>query len=282
MSRIMLATPTDLEPGPGGVTLVVPDDYLGESVRLRIVEGRYPSAADEIAISEKAAQSGYKVGDTVSMHVLTPGRMGECMDGALECAPEPAGEATITGLLRLPDDLAPSPLDGGGFVAPLSFLTAAGGDDAAFGFITELHIAEGVDADEFAAGYSPQIVDGDVANADGDVADARRAAELQHDALLIGSAIAAGAGLLIGSQAFGRVLARRTNDASRLRAVGMTSRQRVSSAVGAGGRRCGIGAFGAIPIAVALSPMFPLRIARRADPDVGFHADWTVIAVSSA
>lgn len=38
-----------------------------------------------------------------------------------------------------------------------------------------------------------------------------------------------------------------------------------------------LGALFAVPIAVALSPLFPLRGPRRADPDVGLHADLAVL-----
>ena len=32
-------------------------------------------------------------------------------------------------------------------------------------------------------------------------------------------------------------------------------------------------------IAVGLSPLLPTGVARRADPDVGIHADWSVLAL---
>ena len=34
--------------------------------------------------------------------------------------------------------------------------------------------------------------------------------------------------------------------------------------------------------AVAMSPLFPIGVARKADPDVGLHADWLVLAVGIA
>ena len=65
----------------------------------------------------------------------------------------------------------------------------------------------------------------------------------------------------------------------RLRELGCTRRQLVMmgmvptvlAAVGGGVL--------AVVAAIALSPLFPLGVARRADPDVGLHADWAVLAV---
>ena len=44
----------------------------------------------------------------------------------------------------------------------------------------------------------------------------------------------------------------------------------------------GGGALLAVMGAIALSPVFPIGIARLADPDVGLHADWLVIGVGVA
>ena len=62
----------------------------------------------------------------------------------------------------------------------------------------------------------------------------------------------------------------------------MTRRQFVSIGVlGAGV----IGAFGAVlgvGIALAMSPIWPLGLARDAEPHPGFAADWTVLGVGAA
>ena len=100
-------------------------------------------------------------------------------------------------------------------------------------------------------------------------------------ALLIGTAIAAVAGLLIAGQGFGRFLSRRSSDAATLAALGMPSGQRTIAGWMPGLAAAALGAVLAIPIAIALSPLFPLRAARRADPDVGINVDLQVLIVGA-
>ena len=67
-------------------------------------------------------------------------------------------------------------------------------------------------------------------------------------------------------------------DQETLRALGVTRRQHVLLS----GPRAVLVAVGggllAVVGAVLVSPLFPFGVARRADPDPGFHIDWTVVA----
>ena len=277
--RVVLAAPSSMRPGQDGVTMVVPDEYWGELVRPRLVQGRYPSGADEIALTEEAAQHGFFVGQTVDKVLLTPAGLETCFTTG-ECDGDDAGNVKITAILRLPDDLAPGPFAQGMFVAPSAFLEARGGDASATGHITDVYLTPGTDIDGVVNDYSTKVTDGDVTNANtDDVVGSRRAADLQHDALLIGTAIAAVAGLLIVGQAFGRFLSGRSSDAPALAALGMPSSQRMIAGWLPGIVATALGAVVAIPVAIALSPLFPLRMARRADPDVGVHVDLKVLIV---
>ena len=276
VTRVVLATPTTLRPGLDGATLVLPPEYWGDVVRPRLVAGRYPSEPDEIAMTEQMTALGFEVGQHVDMVLLTNDRLVACFDTGL-CDPEIAGAATITGALRLASDLAPGPFDEGVFIAPPAFLDTRGGDTAASGFITDVFTTDPASARGIVADYSTSITNGDLATTDGEVTAASDAARLQRDALLIGSAIAALAGLLIAAQAYGRFLTRRTSDASTLRSLGMARVERTSAAWFPGLAAGAGGALGAMPIAIALSPLFPLQMARRADPDVGFHADAPIL-----
>ena len=67
-----------------------------------------------------------------------------------------------------------------------------------------------------------------------------------------------------------------------LLAIGMPTGQRTLAGFLPGALGSVFGAGLAIPIAIALSPLFPLRVARRADPDVGLHADWPVLVAGFA
>jgi hypothetical protein len=88
---------------------------------------------------------------------------------------------------------------------------------------------------------------------------------------------------LAGAVAIGITMSRDISltsvDQETLRQLGCTRRQRVMVAGSSALLISSGGALLAIPLAIALSPLFPLGVARRADPDVGFHADWTVLVL---
>jgi hypothetical protein len=277
VTRIVAATPVGIPPGLGGVTVAFADEFWGARANPRLVEGRYPVGPDEIAMSEAATGRGVEVGDTIQMHLIDAAEATRCFGGG-DCVTEPAGEVTVTGTIRLSSDLAPGPFsDEAGWIAPMAFVDARGEDRVTFGTVTDLFLAPGVDADTLIVDYAARVEAGDVLNATADTAGAQRAAEIQHDALLIASAIVAFAGLLIAGQAFGRFLTRRPSDSSTLSSIGMTTGQRTVASWLPGLAAAGVGALFVIPIAVALSPLLPRGVARRADPDVGFHTDLMVI-----
>jgi hypothetical protein len=91
---------------------------------------------------------------------------------------------------------------------------------------------------------------------------------------------------LAGTVAIGIVLtrdvARATVDQSTLHALGATRGQRIAAA----GSRAVLIAMGGAALAgiaaILASPLFPLGLARKADPDVGLHADWLVVAAGIA
>jgi hypothetical protein len=102
------------------------------------------------------------------------------------------------------------------------------------------------------------------------------------NALWIFAAVAALAGAVAIGIVLTRDIGRVSVDQSTLRGLGVTRGQRV---LAVGARAALIGGFGAVLAgagAILASPLLPLGIARRADPDVGLHADWTVLAIGTA
>ena len=67
-----------------------------------------------------------------------------------------------------------------------------------------------------------------------------------------------------------------------LRSLGFTRRQQLLTTAPFDLLVAGIGAVVALGGSVALSPLFPVGVARQADPDVGFHADPLVMALGAA
>ena len=90
------------------------------------------------------------------------------------------------------------------------------------------------------------------------------------------------AGLVAVAIVVSREISGLADDLDRMRELGCTRAQRIrmgtaSALVAALG-----GAVVAVAGAAALSPLFPLGVARRADPDVGAHVDWVVVAAGFA
>src|SRR5207237_3244826 len=85
---------------------------------------------------------------------------------------------------------------------------------------------------------------------------------------------------LVGTVAVGIVVYRETAlftfDQPTLAALGATRRQRTGANGPAAVLVAAAGAGLAMVAAVAASPLFPICVARRADPDIGLHADWHV------
>ena len=106
------------------------------------------------------------------------------------------------------------------------------------------------------------------------------------DVLTLALWIFAGVTALAGAVAIGIVLTRDISrvavDQSTLRALGATRGQRIAAIGSRAFLIAGGGALLAALGALCASPRFPLGIARRADPDVGLHADWMVLAVGIA
>ena len=93
--EVVLATPASLRPGEQGVTLVGGSDYWGDVTAPRLISGRYPSGADEIALSEQARQStGLRVGEQVDLHLLALDTLERCGVGG--CDPTPARGGNMT------------------------------------------------------------------------------------------------------------------------------------------------------------------------------------------
>jgi hypothetical protein len=101
-------------------------------------------------------------------------------------------------------------------------------------------------------------------------------------ALWIFAGVAALAGTITIAIVLSRDLASSTMDQSTLWALGLTHRQRVMARtprvllIVAAGTLLGVAG------AIALSPLFPVGIARLADPDVGLHVDWLVVVVGAS
>jgi hypothetical protein len=97
---------------------------------------------------------------------------------------------------------------------------------------------------------------------------------------LFGIAVAVAGTVLVG-QALARSVRAGAGDVPTLQAMGFTRADSALGLVLPHLLSIGVAATTAVVGAVVLSPRFPIGLSRRADPDVGLHADWLVIGLGT-
>ena len=99
-------------------------------------------------------------------------------------------------------------------------------------------------------------------------------------ALWVFAAVAALAGAVaIGIVLFREIASARSQQFA-FRALGLTRTQRVLTFVPLALVIAGAGALVAVAVGLAASPLFPIGVACRADPNPGFHVDWLVLGLT--
>lgn len=278
--RLHAIAPTGVLPAAEGATWTMPGGAVGTARTPIVVEGRAPAGGFEVALDETTARAlDLTVGDDLGLQGLP---FSQCVSQG-ECEPFPAATVTLVGLIRTDQDLAPDPDDWTIMLATELDLDPELAESTSMGWVTGVWLSPGEDPDELIAAHASDISNGEMTNeasrSTGPLAGAYRAADLEHDAVLIGAAVVALVGLVIIAQTYGRFLARRHSDVPGLRALGMRRPQVALAGWFPGVLASVLGAAGAVPLTVAVSPLFPLQTARRADPDVGFNADGAVLAL---
>jgi hypothetical protein len=112
-----------------------------------------------------------------------------------------------------------------------------------------------------------------------DNAGANGAIRVLSAVLLIFAAVAAVAGLAAVAIVLNRELVSAYGEQPTLAGLGLTRRDRFAAVMTRVVSVAVVGAAVALTGALIASPLFPFGIARRADPDPGFHADWVVLAL---
>ena len=274
VSTATLLVPEPMEPGELGFTLIGADaESPGGLGRPLLLDGRYPrpGSTDEIMVNELASeQYGFEVGTRTTAFGLP----------SLESFDtEPLGEVVVVGIVRLSLDLVEGPAAQTVAIAGPSLLDGRWQEGAHIGAIVWIGLDDQADAEAFVNERSAQIERGDVTATTSLLASPLRAADLQRRALLVAAAILAMTGLVTITQALSRHLATHREDGPTLVALGMTPRQLRRAALIAVTSALVGGCLLAVAVAIAWSPLLPLGGARRADPDVGLNADWSVIAL---
>jgi hypothetical protein len=293
------------EPNPDAYGEINPfggrgEPWPGSSNRPILVAGRLPSKDRplEVAIDETLADRRHlEVGGTLRMWGYTPAQVERAGQDAGALG-DPAGGAfdlTVTGILRTPIDLAPVPtgqdvawLGSEELILTPAFLSAHGPRVANLSGGFEVRLRNGLrDLDAFSAAVRrlPGGRDALVyANSDAErtVRKLERAIRIEVAAQLVFAALAALTGLFVVGQSIARQVQLDAADHPALRALGMTSEQLVA-AVLLRGALVGVGgALLTTAMAVLLSPLTPIGLARRAEVDPGLAVDAPVLVLGVA
>ncbi len=263
--------------------LILPrDDGLGVVVeRELLVRGRRadPSRPDEVTINESGSRLlGLDAGDPVQIGTLTPEQV-----AAEDYFPArgPVIDARITGVTRGIGDLAS--LESAAFVATPALYPTLAGEVDEFTYVA-LHLRPGATVAQLEDGLAEIAPPGapiDVFSFEVTTRSARRTIS----ALAVGvGAFAAAAGavaLVIVAQAVGRHVDGAAPDDRSLRAIGMTRRQRALALASTVLPLAVLAPAAAVLVAVAASPLTPIGLARRAEPDPGIRLDLPVLLLGA-
>ena len=284
--RVQLANQT-LD--PGGLPL------WGEPI---LVDGRLPDErrADETAVDEElAARAGLRVGDRFP---VTPYAADQLADVLTADAPRGSPEdLRVVGIVRHPHDLVPVDTSRDDVYSGRAdlYLTPAfwarhGPDVATYGVGIAVRLDGGRQAverlvedvrDRFGFETFVERVDPEAGFVSIGLDGVRRAVDLESRAMQAFAVLAAVAGLGLVGQALARQLTAEAADHPSLRAVGMTGRELAAVALARTAVVAAAGAALATALAVALSPLTPIGLARKADPDGGISVDVPVLTLGA-
>lgn len=268
------------------------DGVLGASVdRPRLVAGRFadPSAADEITLGESlAARLHETVGGHLDAVSYTPAQTGALLAGVADPG-TPSGPRLrfrVVGIVRRPADLGQQ----GGDTAPLMLTRAFdreyAGRIGAFGaglLVRTRHGSADVKAIRSDAlhtfGRSPQF---SVASLAADNTGAQGSIDVLTIALWIFATVAALAGAVAIASVLAREIARSSRDHDILQALGASRFQRIATCLPVALVAGVLGALLAAVVATVASGLFPIGVARRADPSLGMHLDPLVVFLGTA
>jgi hypothetical protein len=267
------------------------DEALGTVVdRPRVVSGRLPdpNATDEVTIGEALSKRYHLgLGGAFDVQSLTPAQTQLAIAQKDPGDPEgPSLRFHVVGIVRRPLDLGDRAASGGIVVLTPGFDRAYHDRIGAYVTVVRVrteHPARDVPRLTSEArkmwGASPlfQALDLSVDNHGGSDAIA-----VLTTVLWLFAGVVAVAGLAAIGIVVSREITSVTVDQDALRALGM---QRSDRALSASARAIVVAIAGsslAVIGALVASPLLPIGLARRADPDVGFHADWLVVGAGAA
>lgn len=253
--------------------------------RSRLISGRRadPAAPNELVVGESlAGRLHLHVGDRFSKKTYTQAQITTAF--ANGNPGDPAGPDVafrIVGIDRRPLDLGVRATSGGVVVLTPAFVPKYQGRIGAYTDVLRVRTTDAPGAAARVGTVARQIFGHAPVFGSEGLGKETEGARSAIDVLTLALWIVAGVTALAGFVAIGIVLSRdiasANLDQATLRSLGLTRRERIAAngprallVAGGGTLLAGIGA-------VMLSPLFPIGVARRAEPDPGFHVDWVVV-----
>jgi hypothetical protein len=295
-SVFLAAKPNTLDKNDEFNLAVVGDvgDTIDRTVMFsKIVAGRLPTGERDIAVNDLAAQRfGVGPGDHLQMVGYSSHALEACSTDPSACVADlDLGDVTVTGILRSPSDISP---EAGGslsiglsraltkswlaLVADQLWLSGAFVESSTARADLGTALTTAIGPDRFTGAAADVFLD---TNSQDDPERVQGALDVEHNGLLILGLLAALAGLIAVPQALARQRAAVASEDASLRALGWTRRnQQWAGAIWSAllGLAAGVVAAAA---AIAISPLFPIGLARRAEPSPGVDADGLVLSVGA-
>jgi hypothetical protein len=256
--------------------------------RARLVAGREARRADEITVGEGFVERfGFHLGDRVSFQSLSP----EQIERELESGPlrgeGPEVTLRVVGIVRRPLDLGGRGAAGGVLVLTRAFVDEYGDRIGSYaGSVLRVRTRHGAaDVPEVVAAARRIFGRNDSFQTlslavEGEAA--RSAIDVTTVALWLVAAVAGLAGAVAIAIALARYMAPASADQEVLRALGARPRERWAATFATTVPIAVVGAVVAGIGAWVASPIFPIGVARDAEPDPGFRADGLVLFAGAA
>lgn len=274
--------------GRGAIVLAQRDPDMFVNIdRPRVVEGRIfdPTDAGQIMVTDDVADDyGVEPGDTLTVGTIDVEEYMAWEDGGRE-GPEPIQQHDLT--LTAVVITAESVVEDEAFSFGAAFLTqafAVENELEPFFFGMAVDLVDGSDAVPAFQDAVRSLVPGEVFEFKTLAAvteTVERGAHPHVVALLAFAGVVGVAGLVVVGQVLARQNTAPRADITPLRALGVTRRE---LRLAAGLRATAIAAAGAVvavAVAAAVSPLFPLGIARRAEVSPGFDVDPAVLGLGA-
>jgi hypothetical protein len=282
------AVPADADGTPvedEAISLAAGDpEAFVELARPKVLEGRLydTTAPDEIMVTADVAERfGYEAGERTTLARIGSAGFREWQEAGF-AGPPPfeLREFTVAGIVLLPDGVTDDELfDFGTILLTNAYWQEDTEQAYYFGIAVDLVDRPGVVADYQRA--VRELVPGEAVEFQTMAALRERVDRGTRPhviALLAFAAVVGGAGLLVASQTTNRQLAPLARDAATLGSVGLRRR----TLIGGAALRVALlaigGALVAVVVAILLSPIFPLGVARQAEVSPGIEVNAALLA----